>query len=274
MSGSDGRRRTSDSPEGVPATGAGLRGLSLVDTHAHLDLLEEDVSEALRRARAAGVSGVVTVGINLASSRRAVELARLHPGVRAVVGVHPHEASDLDRAALRELRRLASEDAVVGIGETGLDFYRNLSPRSDQERAFRSQLELARELSLPVVVHDREAHAETLAVLEGYAPFEGRLIMHCFSGDLDTARAVLEMGGYISVAGPVTFHNARRLQDIVRRLPLDRLLIETDCPFLSPHPYRGRPNSPERLVLIAEKVAELKGMPLGELRLRDPFARR
>ncbi len=257
----------------LPEEKGGHGNLSLVDTHAHLDLLKEDVVAVLREAREAGVTGVVTVGISLDSSRKAVEMARTHSGVRAVVGVHPHDAKDLDRQTLRELRRLATDPFVVGIGETGLDFYRNLSPRTDQERAFRSQLELARELDLPVVVHDREAHAETLRILEEYAPFGGRLIMHCFSGDLDTARAVLDMGGYISVAGPVTFPNARRLQDIVRRLPLDRLLIETDCPFLSPHPYRGKPNSPARLVLVASRVAELKGLCLGELRLPDPFTR-
>lgn len=262
------------SPRGMTDRDAGgSRDLHLVDTHAHLDLLEEDVSDALRRAREAGVTGVVTVGISLPSSRRALEMAHAQPGVRAVIGVHPHDAKDLNRDALRELRRLAADPAVVGIGETGLDFYRNLSPRPDQERAFREQLELALELDLPVVVHDREAHAETLAILEEYAPFEGRLVMHCFSGDLGMAREVLDMGGYISVAGPVTFHNTRRLQDIVRQIPMERLLIETDCPFLSPHPFRGKPNTPARLVLIAEKVAELKGLPLESLRLGNPFAR-
>ncbi len=245
--------------------------MRLIDTHAHLDLLEGDVAQVLERAQAAGVTGVVTIGIDVASSRRAVELAHAFPGVRAVVGMHPHDASDLDDAALGELRRLAADPRVVGIGETGLDFYRNLSPRPAQERAFRSLLELARESALPVVVHDREAHADTLRILGEYAPFDGRLIMHCFSGDLDMARAVLDMGGYVSVAGPVTFNNARKLQDIVRELPLERMLIETDCPFLSPHPYRGKPNSPERLVLIAEKVAELKGISVEELDLPDPF---
>ncbi len=247
--------------------------MGLIDSHAHLDLLEEDVAAALERARRAGVDGVVTIGTNLASSRRAVELARSFPGVRAVVGVHPHDARDLDDAALRELERLAGDDHVVGIGETGLDFYRDLSPRSDQERAFRALLELARSLALPVVVHDREAHAETMRILKDYAPFDGRLVMHCFSGDLKMARALMDMGGYVSVAGPVTFRNAGRLQEIVRELPLERLLIETDCPFLSPHPYRGQPNSPERLVLVAAKVAELKGIGVEELRLPDPFRR-
>jgi TatD DNase family protein len=245
--------------------------MNLVDTHAHLDLLEGDVADALERASAAGVTGIITIGIDVPSSRRAVELAHTFPQVRAVVGMHPHDALDLDDAALRELRRLAADPRVVGIGETGLDFYRNLSPRIEQERAFRSLLDLARELPLPVVVHDREAHTDAIRILEEYAPFDGRLVMHCFSGDLEMARAVIDMGGYVSVAGPVTFNNARKLQDIVRQLPLEKMLIETDCPFLSPHPYRGKPNFPERLVLVAEKVAELKGIPVEDLSLPDPF---
>jgi len=245
--------------------------MNLVDTHAHLDLLEGDVAEALERARAVGVTGVIAIGIDLKSSRRAVELAHTFPQVHAVVGMHPHDALDLDDAALHELRRLAGDPRVVGIGETGLDFYRNLSPRADQERAFRSLVELARELVLKVVVHDREAHADTMRILGEFAPFDGGLVMHCFSGDLDMAHAVMDMGGYVSIAGPVTFHNARRLQDIVRELPLERMLIETDSPFLSPHPFRGKPNFPERLLLIAEKVAELKGIAVEDLALPNPF---
>jgi TatD DNase family protein len=245
--------------------------MNLIDTHAHLDLLEGDVAEALERARLAGVTGVVAIGIDLASSRRAVEYAHTFPGVRAVVGMHPHDASGLDAAALRELRQLAGDPRVVGIGETGLDFYRDRSPRPDQERAFRSLVELAREMVLPVVVHDREAHSDAMRILAEYAPFDGRLVMHCFSGDLEMANAILDMGGYISVAGPVTFHNAGRLQEIVKELPLDRLIIETDSPFLSPHPYRGKPNYPERLVLTAQKVAELKGIAVEDLKLADPF---
>lgn len=245
--------------------------MDLIDTHAHLDLLEEDVATALERARQVGVTGVVAIGIDLESSRRAVEYAHRFPRVHAVVGMHPHDASGLDDAALREFAELAEDPRVVGIGETGLDFYRDRSPRDDQKRAFRSLLELAREMDLPVVVHDREAHEETMRILTEYAPFDGRLIMHCFSGDLEMAHAVLDMGGYLSVAGPVTFHNAKRLQDIVRELPLERMLIETDCPFLTPHPFRGKPNSPERLRLVAEKVAELKDIAVEELELPNPF---
>jgi TatD DNase family protein len=245
--------------------------MNLVDTHAHLDLLKEDVGKALGAAAQAGVIEVITIGISRESSRKAVELAHRYPQVYATVGIHPHDASLLDDAALKELRAMASDPRVVGIGETGLDFYRNLSPPEDQERAFKALVELAKELDLPVVVHDREAHADTMSILEKYAPFDGRLIMHCFSGDLAMAQAVIDMGGYISVAGPVTFKNARKLPEIVKEIPLDKLLLETDCPFLSPHPYRGKPNSPWRVRVIAEKVAELKGIPLEELRPPNPF---
>ncbi|MDY6796304.1 MAG: TatD family hydrolase [Actinomycetota bacterium] len=245
--------------------------MNLVDTHAHLDLLEEDVEVALQRAGETGVVEVITIGIDLESSRRAVWLAHSFDNVYAVVGVHPHDARDVDQAAVSELRKLAADPRVVGIGETGLDFYRNLSPRQDQERVFRAQLDLAAEMELPVVIHDREAHAETMDILGEYAPFEGRLILHCFSGDLDMAHACLDMGGFISVAGPVTYKNAGRLPDIVKAIPVERLLVETDCPFLSPHPYRGKPNSPERVVLVAAKVAELKGVTLEELQLTNPF---
>jgi TatD DNase family protein len=245
--------------------------MNLVDTHAHLDMLKEDVGKALGAAAQAGVTEVITIGISIGSSLKAVELARRYPQVYAVVGMHPHDASLLDDAALKELRAMANDPSVVGIGETGLDFYRNLSPPEDQKRAFRTQVELAKELELPVVVHDREAHADTMNILEEYAPFDGRLIMHCFSGDLAMAQTVIDMGGYISVAGPVTFLNARKLPEIVKEIPMDKLLLETDCPFLSPHPYRGKPNSPWRVRVIAEKVAELKGIPLEELRLPNPF---
>jgi TatD DNase family protein len=245
--------------------------MKLVDTHAHLDLLKEDVEKALGAAAQAGVTEVITIGISIESSRKALQLARRYPQVYATVGIHPHDASLLDDAALKELRAMASDPRVVGIGETGLDFYRNLSPPQEQERAFRALVELAKELDLPVVVHDREAHSDTMNILKEYAPFDGRLIMHCFSGDLAMAQAVIDMEGYISVAGPVTFLNARKLPEIVKEIPLDKLLLETDCPFLSPHPYRGKPNSPWRVRVIAEKVAELKGIPLEELRLPNPF---
>jgi TatD DNase family protein len=238
--------------------------MRLVDTHAHLDLLEGEVEEHLRLAREAGVVQVAAVGIDLASSRLAVRLARRHDMVRAVVGVHPHDASKVDEATVRELRALAEDPVTVAVGETGLDFYRDRSPREDQERSFRLHLELAREVGKPVVVHDREAHRRTLEILEGFAPFASGLVLHCFSGDLEMARACMEMGGYISLAGPVTFTNAASLRETARRLPLQRMLAETDSPFLSPHPFRGKPNTPARVALVVEALASLKGLGLEE----------
>ncbi len=239
--------------------------LELVDTHAHLDLLEGEVEIYLRDAAHAGVNLVAAVGINLEASRKAVEYSEKFEGVDAIVGIHPHEASTVDRRTMDRLRELACNPGVVGIGETGLDFYRNRSPRADQERSFRWHVELAKEMSLAVVVHDRDAHAETIKILEEYAPFRDKLVLHCFSGDLAMARECMEMGGYISVAGPITFLNAKRLRELVAQLPLERLLLETDCPFLSPHPYRGKPNFPARVALIAQCVAELKGVTLKEV---------
>ncbi|MEJ5186754.1 MAG: TatD family hydrolase [Candidatus Geothermincolales bacterium] len=247
--------------------------IELTDTHAHLDLLGEDLAEVVVRAKDAGVTRIVTVGIDIPSSRKALEIARMLPEVYATVGVHPHSADELDGKALDELREMATDPRVVAIGETGLDYYRDLSPRDLQKKAFLAQLELALELSLPLVVHDRDAHDDVLSILERYAPFKSGFIMHCFSGDMAIARAVIEMGGYVSVAGTVTIPNAHRLREVARDVPLERLVLETDCPFLSPHPYRGKKNYPERVRIIAEKVAELRGLTLEELRLPNPFSR-
>jgi TatD DNase family protein len=239
--------------------------MELVDTHAHLDMLEGDLEDHLEKAREAGLVQVAAVGIDIDSSRKALGYARSHAMVKAVVGVHPHDSSKLDAEAMKGLRTLAGDAEVVGIGETGLDFYRNLSPRAAQESSFRQHLELARELGKPVVVHDREAHAETLDILAGFAPFDAGLVLHCFSGDLAMARACMDMGGYISIAGPVTFSNAFTLQEVAAALPLERLILETDSPFLSPHPHRGKPNTPARVALTARVVAELRGMTVEEL---------
>ncbi len=239
--------------------------MKLVDTHAHLDMLEGDLLLHLKEASEAGLIQIAAVGIDLASSRLAVELAHAHDMVKAIVGVHPHDASLVDDEAIRELRALAGDGEVVGIGETGLDFYRNLSPRDAQEASFRLHLELARELGKPVVVHDREAHDETMSILAEYAPFDAGLVLHCFSGDVALARDCVAMGGYVSIAGPVTFNNAGVLREVAAAVPADRLLVETDAPFLTPHPFRGKPNTPARVALTAQKVAELRGMTLEEL---------
>jgi len=238
----------------------------LVDTHAHLDSeqYDGDREAVIARAKAAGVGAIVTVGVDLASSRAAVALAQQHAGVYATVGIHPHDAAGVKADDLDELERLCAEPCVVAIGEIGLDFYRNWSPSEKQREVFLAQLNLARQLDKPVVIHDRDAHGEILATLKDQA--DGlRGVLHCFSGDLAMASEALEMGFYVSLAGPVTFRNARELQDLVRQLPLDGLLVETDCPFLAPHPHRGKRNEPAYVRLVAEQIGALKELPLQEV---------
>ena len=244
--------------------------LELFDTHAHLDVREFDADRdaVLARARAAGVRRILTVGTDAESSRAAIALAGREPDVWATVGIHPHDAGAADEAALAEVERLAREPRVVAIGEIGLDFFRNLSPREAQERVFRRLLALARQVRKPVVVHCRDAHAETLAVLAEERAGEVSGIMHCFSGDVDVARRCLDLGLLISLAGPVTYPNPRALPDVARFVPGDRLVVETDCPFLPPQGYRGQRNEPAYVALTAARVAELRGEPLEALARR------
>jgi len=238
----------------------------LVDTHAHLDSerYDSDREEVIARSLAAGVGAIVTVGVDLASSRAAVALAQRHPNVYATVGIHPHEAAGVGPDDLAEVARLSSEPGVVAIGEIGMDFYRNWSPRERQREVFLAQLELARQVNKPVVIHDRDAHAEIMSTLKAKA---GGLkgVLHCFSGDLAMACEALEMGLCVSLAGPVTFGNAHTLHELARQLPLDGLLVETDCPFLAPHPHRGQRNEPAYVRLVAEKISELKDLPLEQV---------
>jgi TatD DNase family protein len=222
------------------------------------------LEEVISRALAADVQTIITVGADIDSSRMAVALAQQHPLIYATVGIHPHEAVHVGAHDLAALKQLSRHPKVVAIGETGLDFYRNLSPRHSQREVFVAQLELAREINKPVVIHDRDAHAEILATLQATAPI-WRGVMHCFSGDDDMATEAMEMGFHLSFAGPVTFQNARRLQAMVPQLPLDRMLIETDCPYLTPHPHRGTRNEPAYVRLVAAKIAELKGLPLEQV---------
>jgi TatD DNase family protein len=239
----------------------------LFDTHAHLHFPEfaGDLDAVLARARAAGVRRMVTIGTDVATSRAAAALAAREPDVWAAVGIHPHEAADADEAALTEIERLASAPRVVAIGETGLDFFRDRSPREAQTRAFTAQVTLARRLGKPVLVHCRDAHAETLALLAADGPLERGGIMHCFSGDVALARRCIELGLLVSLAGPVTYPKPGALPDVARAIPADRLVVETDCPFLPPQPYRGKRNEPAYLAITAARVAELRGEPLADL---------
>ncbi len=242
----------------------------LVDTHAHLHFPQfaADLPEVLTRSRGAGVRRLVTVGTDADGSAAAVALARREPDVWATVGIHPHDAATGDEAALAEIARLSAEPRVVAIGEIGLDFFRNLASRDDQTRVFRRLLALARTAGKPVVIHCREAHAEVLKILTEEKVQEVGGIMHCFSGDVPIARQCLDLGMFVSLAGPVTYPNARALPEVARFVPGDRLVIETDCPFLPPQGHRGQRNEPAYLAITAARVAEVRGEPLEELAAR------
>jgi TatD DNase family protein len=236
--------------------------MRLFDTHAHLHFPDfaDDLDSALGRAREAGVCGVVTIGTDRETNRAVVELARRLPDVWATVGIHPHDAAEATEADFDEMERLAqAEPKVVGFGEMGLDFFRNLSPPDDQRRVFRRQIDIARRARKPLVVHCRDAHDETLAILGEERAEEAGGVMHCFSGDVEIARRCLDLGLHISLAGPVTYKNARALPDVARFVPEDRLVVETDCPYLPPTPHRGKRNEPAYVALTAACVAGLRG---------------
>lgn len=242
----------------------------MFDTHAHLHFPEfaADFENVMTRARDGGVGQMVTIGTDLETSRAAIAVADRDPGVWASVGLHPHDAEAGDDAFYEALEGLAASPRVVALGEMGLDFFRNLAPRPVQEAAFRRQLALARRLRKPVVIHCRDAHAETLAILAEERVREVGGIMHCFSADVDVARRCLELGLLISLAGPVTYPNARALPDVARFVPADRLVVETDCPFLPPQPYRGKRNEPAYLAITAARVADLRKESLERLAAR------
>lgn len=243
-------------------------GIRLFDTHAHLHdpALLGEIDAVLQRAREAGVERIVTVGTDLETSRAAVRLAEAQDSVYASVGMHPHDAKDWSAEASRELRTLAASESVVAIGEIGLDFYRNLSPRDTQFRAFREQLELAEELDLPVIIHSRDAHDETWDVLAPWGASCRRGapvgVIHCFSGHDTLALAYAEMGFLISFAGPVTYPKNNELRSAAKALRKDAIVVETDCPYLSPQPHRGRRNEPAYVTETASRIAELRGAPL------------
>jgi TatD DNase family protein len=269
-----------------------------VDTHAHLDdrQFDGDRDAVVRRAAQAGVKWMVTIGADLPSSRAAVALCERYPNVYAAVGAHPHDAKSLDRTMLDILRDLAAHPRVVAIGEIGLDYYRDRSPRDVQRTALEAQLALATELGKPVVIHIRDergqrtAYDQALSILRTWLPdaqppnppptqpsnhpaaqppnhrtTQPPGVLHCFSGDLQVAHAALALGFCIGVDGPVTYPSAGGLRAIVAQLPLDRLLLETDCPYLPPQAWRGRRNEPAYLTYIAAKVAEVKGVDLAKV---------
>ncbi len=236
----------------------------MIDTHAHLDACADRPSALIRRARSAGVERIVTVGTGIDSCRAALELADLHEEVFAALGIDPHQAGDAEANRVEELRGLAEHDRAVAVGETGLDYFRDRAPRDRQRRLFEAQLELAADLGKPVVIHTRDADADTAAVL---ADFDGTVVMHCFSspGLLET---VLERAYYVSFAGNVTYPKANDLRTAAAQVPAERILAETDSPYLAPQSRRGRPNEPANVVLTVEELARIRNVDADELGAR------
>jgi TatD DNase family protein len=247
-----------------------MSDMTLIDSHAHLEMRQfsKDLERVLERAHAAGVIHIVTVGSTLAESRRALKIAHRYPEVSAVVGIHPHDAVDADDLAMEELGKLARRNRVVAVGETGLDFFRDRSPRNLQEDSFRRHIRLAQETELPLVVHVRDAYPRALEILrEEGLPDQGGVV-HCFSGSADDARAFLKFGLYLSFTGTVTYQGRRNREwseEVLTTVPLERVMIETDCPYLSPHPYRGKRNEPAFVSLVAERIAEIKELSAADV---------
>lgn len=242
--------------------------IELVDTHTHLNdaKFADDVADTVARARAAGVTRLINMGDTLESSAQAIVLAHAYDGLYAGIGIHPEEARPLTAADDEQLTAWAQDERVVCIGEIGLDYYwvKDEPTRDLQRRIFIHQLDLARQLHLPVCIHDRDAHADTLAILKK----EGQgipAVLHCYSGSVEMAREFLKLGCYLGVDGPLTFKNAAKTVKVVREIPLDRLLVETDAPYMAPVPMRGRRNEPAFVRFVAEKVAELRGLTLADV---------
>jgi len=238
----------------------------LFDSHAHIDdrKFNDDQEAVIARAAERGVTGFINVGSDIASSARSVALAERYEAIYAAVGIHPHDAKDVQEADYDKLVSWAANPKVVAIGEIGLDYHYDYSPRDIQQAVFIRQLELARSVGKPIIIHDREAHGDLMGIVktEGHG-LSG--VFHCFSGSVEMAKEVLKLGFYVSLAGPVTFNNSQKLKVVAREVPLDRLLVETDSPYLTPHPYRGKRNEPAFVRLVAEEVARLREIDLETL---------
>lgn len=232
----------------------------MFDSHAHLQdgKLKNDLENVLKRARDAGVARITCIGYDMESSQEAVGLARKFKQVYATVGVHPHDAKTMNPEVKEKLKNLARDPKVVAIGEIGLDYYRDLSPREKQKEAFIEQILLAQEIGKPIVIHDRDANQDVMEIIKKYKAGKNGGIMHCYSGNLPLAMEAVQNGFYISFAGPLTYKNARRSHEVVVKVPMERLLVETDCPYLTPEPLRGRINEPANVRYTVEKMAALR----------------
>lgn len=238
-----------------------------IDTHVHLnaDQYEEDIAEVISRALEAGVEKMVVVGFDRKTIVKAMELAEEHGFIYAVIGWHPVDAVDCTEKDLEWIESLAAHPKVVGIGETGLDYYWDKSPKDIQQELFRKQIRLAQKVGLPVIIHNRDATADVVRILREEEAQKTGGIMHCFGGSVETAKECIAMNFMISLGGPVTFKNARTPKEVATDISLDHLLIETDAPYLAPHPYRGKRNEPAWVTLVAEEIARLKDLPVEDV---------
>jgi TatD DNase family protein len=239
----------------------------LIDTHAHLDMPEfaADLPRVIQRAEEAGVHTIMTVGTDPDSCRKTLEISEAYPTIFAIIGVHPHNAAEIDKSNLDALKKLAQHKKVKAWGEVGLDFYRNLSPPAIQQERFRQQIMIAKEMKLPLVIHSRSATQETITCLQEEGARDVGGIIHCFSGDRKTAVSYLEMGFVISIPGVITFTKAEELRKVVGGLPLERIILETDAPFLAPVPHRGKRNEPAYVRFTAEAIAQIRSLDLTEV---------
>ena len=240
---------------------------ALIDTHAHLDMpeFEKDLPGVIQRAQEAGVTTILAVGTDPTSCRRTLEIAEAYPNIFAIVGVHPHNAAEIGEIDLIGLKDMARHTKVKAWGEIGLDFYRNLSPPPIQEERFREQIQIGKELGFPLIIHSRSATQETISILQEERAGEVGGVIHCFSGDAKTASQYLEMGFVISIPGVITFNKAQGLREVVKRLPPEGILIETDAPFLAPVPHRGKRNEPAYVRFTAETIAQIRRKDIAEV---------
>lgn len=239
----------------------------LFDTHVHLNAeqYDEDLAEVIKRAREAGVEKMVVVGFDRPTIERAMELIEQYDFLYASIGWHPVDAIDMTEGDLIWIEELSKHPKVVAIGEMGLDYHWDKSPKDVQKDVFRQQIQLAKKVKLPIIIHNREATADIVEILKEENAAEVGGIMHCFSGSPETAKECIDMNFYISLGGPVTFKNARKPKEVAAEIPLEKLLIETDCPYLAPHPFRGKRNEPSYVKLVCEQIAEIKNMPVEEV---------
>ena len=238
-----------------------------VDSHAHIDdeKFDGDREEIIQAIRANGVEFFINVGADLTSSMNSIKLSEQYDFIYAAVGVHPHDAESMDETTIEVLRTLSKKEKVVAIGEIGLDYYYDNSPRDIQKERFLDQIRLAKELDLPIIVHTRDAAGDTMEIIKSEQDGSLRGVIHCYSGSVEQMKEYIDMGFYISLGGPVTFKNAKLPKEVAQAVDMDRLLIETDSPYLTPEPYRGKRNNPMYVKEVAEKIAELRGISIEEV---------